>query len=376
MISFSDKRLYVKGTCQAIASDVTTGQVLYFSNKFQTGNITTSVTMGEIRAGLGNAIAAIIPSDSALNVEFTAADLSLWAKAAQVGANLTYNAPVPTCQTVTASSGTLTLDISGGAPVAQIGYSDVFCFVQEVGEQSFLATDGIQYPLDESTGVISGFAATSGKQYKVWYWTNKAAAQIASISTLFDPKVVHFVAQMAVYSNESSDPQQTGTRVGWLYTYIPRLKMAGNAGIVGDQTTNDTTSMSGQAIAYDDDTVSANCTDCNASNLAYYVYVPDSGANAIKQVIAGIGGSYSMLTSSNAQVQPYFIMENGELVRVTAYSDFTYAISTSVTGLSVSSTGLLTSGTTEGTGAVTVTYVNGTETLTGTASVVIAAPAQ
>ena len=138
MISFSDKRLYVKGTCQAIASDVSTGQVLFFSNKFQTGNITTSVTMGEIRAGLGNAIAAIIPSDSALNVEFTAADLSLWAKAAQVGANLTYNAPVPTCQVVTASSGTLTIDISGGTPVAQIGYSDVFSSFRKLTQRPCL----------------------------------------------------------------------------------------------------------------------------------------------------------------------------------------------------------------------------------------------
>ena len=373
MISFSDKRLYVKGTCQAIASDVSTGQVLFFSNKFQTGNITTSVTMGEIRAGLGNAIAAIIPSDSALNVEFTAADLSLWAKAAQVGANLTYNAPVPTCQVVTASSGTLTIDISGGTPVPQIGYSDVFCFVQEVDSVSMLASDGQSHPLDPTTGSIDGFAAISGKQYKVWYWVNKASAQIATISTLFDPKVVHFVAQMAVYSNEASDPQATGTRVGWLYTYIPRLKMGGNAGIVGDQTTNDTTSLSGQAVAYDDDKVSANCTDCNASNLAYYVYVPDSGADAVKELIAGIGGSYSVEKNGTVQVQPYFIMENGELVKITTYADFTYAMSTSISGTTVSSTGLITAGDTAGTGAVTVTYTNGSETLSGTASVTVLA---
>ncbi len=372
MISFSDKRLYVKGTCQAIASDVTTGQVLFFSNKFQTGNITTSVTMGEIRAGLGNAIAAIIPSDSALNVEFTAADLSLWAKAAQVGANLTYNAAVPTCQVVTASSGALSIDVSGGAPVPQIGYSDVFCFVQEVGSTSLVGEDGQSYPLDASTGAITGFAATSGKQYKVWYWVNKASAQIATISTLFDPKVVHFVAQMAVYSNESSDPQATGTRVGWLYTYIPRLKMGGNAGIVGDQTTNDTTSLSGQAVAYDDDSVSANCTDCNASNLAYYVYVPDSGADAVRQMIAGIGGAYTVAASHSVQVQPYFVMANGELVRVSAYSDFTYAVD-GPSGTTVSATGLVTAGSTAGDGTITVTYNNEGTTLTATAELTVTA---
>ena len=35
MISFTDKRLYLKGTCQAIATDPATGQIVYFSNKFQ-----------------------------------------------------------------------------------------------------------------------------------------------------------------------------------------------------------------------------------------------------------------------------------------------------------------------------------------------------
>ena len=37
MISFTDKKLYVKGTCQANLSDPCTGDVLYSSNKFQTG---------------------------------------------------------------------------------------------------------------------------------------------------------------------------------------------------------------------------------------------------------------------------------------------------------------------------------------------------
>ena len=64
MISFTDRKLYVKGTCQAQVSDTTTGDILYQSNKFQTASINTSVNTEPIRAGLGNGIAAIIPSDS------------------------------------------------------------------------------------------------------------------------------------------------------------------------------------------------------------------------------------------------------------------------------------------------------------------------
>ena len=67
MIRFTDSRLYAKGIGEAICTDKTTGQILYFSNKFQTGNVTPSVTIGEIRAGLGNAIATTLPSDASVN---------------------------------------------------------------------------------------------------------------------------------------------------------------------------------------------------------------------------------------------------------------------------------------------------------------------
>jgi len=130
MIRFTDPRLYVKGTCAAMLTDKSTGDIKYWSDKFQTGNITTSLTEGEIRAGLGNGIAAIIPSDSDLQVEFTAADFSLWAKVAQVGGTLNYNAPTMTCQVVEATSTSLALDVSKGAPVAQLGFSQVRCYVQ------------------------------------------------------------------------------------------------------------------------------------------------------------------------------------------------------------------------------------------------------
>ena len=52
MIRFTDSRLYAKGIGEAICTYKTTGKILYFSNKFQTGNVTPSVTIGEIRAGL------------------------------------------------------------------------------------------------------------------------------------------------------------------------------------------------------------------------------------------------------------------------------------------------------------------------------------
>ena len=143
MIKFTDKKLYLKGTAEAILIDKASGDIVYYSDKFQTANYQTSVTMGEIRAGLGNGIAAILPSDAAVNVNFTAADFSLAAKSLQVGAARTFGAPVMTCQTVTAAGTTLSLNIEEGAPVAALGMSKAVCWVQEVGAQSPIATDGV-----------------------------------------------------------------------------------------------------------------------------------------------------------------------------------------------------------------------------------------
>lgn len=371
MISFTDPRLYVKGTCQAIASDPNTGEILYFSNKFQTGNIQTSVTMGEVRAGLGNAIATILPSDSALNVEFTAADFSLWAKAAQVGGTLNYNAPAMACSVIEASTQTLSVDVTGGTPVAQLGYSEPFCYVQEVGAASPIATNGTPYAIDPVSGNITGFTATSGTKYKVWYFINQASAQVASISTLFDPRVVHFTAQLAVFSNEAATDQASGTRVGWLYLIVPRLKLGGNAGVVGDQSNNDTTSMSGQAVAYDSSVVSETCTDCDASNLAYYVYVPDAASQDIAG-LAIVGGVITLKASSTIQVPVKYVMANGELVTPN-YNDLNYDLTTPISGASVSEAGVITAGSETGDGEITVTYTEGGADLSCVANVSVTA---
>lgn len=363
MINFTDTKLYVKGTCQANLVDPCNGQVIYSSNKFQTGNITTSVSMGEIRAGMGNAIATILPSDSALNVEFTAADFSLAAKAAQVGATLSYGAPVPMCQVVTAESSSLSIDVSDGVPAAQAGFSDVFCYVQETGVSGSLASTGTPYAIS-SAGAISGFTATATKTYKVFYWVTKPSAKMATISTLFNPQVLHFTAQMPVFSNENCSGSNEGSRVGWLYVIVPRLKLGANAGVVGDQTTADTTSLSGQAVAFDSDVVSGTCTDCTSSELAYYIYVPDDGASAI-QGLAVVGGLVTLPKSSTAQIPVRLVMENGQLVIPDSYSTgFTYAAEGAPTGSSVSSAGVVTSGTTSGDFEVTVSYDNDGDTLT------------
>lgn len=361
MINFTDDRLYVKGTCNVICEDVNNGDVLYQSNKMSTGSITPSTSLNEIRAGLGNPIAAMIPSDSQLQVDFDAADFSLWAKGAQLGASVTYSAPVPQCQTVTASGESLSIDVADGIPVAELGQSEAHCYVQEVGAASLLASDGVAYKIS-AAGAIEGFTATASKQYKVWYFVQKAAAKKAVISSLIDPKVVRFIAQIAVYSNRGGSSE--GTRVGWLYYTIPFLKLQGDATITGDQNNNDTTKISGQAIAYDPDTVSATCSDCDSSTLGYIVYVPDDGAGAIVG-LAVVGGVVSLVKSTSKQIPVRLVMVDGSLVVPASYSTgFTYTPTSAPSGTTVSAAGVISAGSTAGDCDCAITYTDGEETFT------------
>lgn len=370
MVNFTDRKLYVKGTCVAQFADPSTGEILYSSNKFQSSGITSESDLGEIRAGLSNGIAAIIPSNSALSVNFTAADFNLYAKAMQIGATVQYGAPAPTCEVLTATGTTLTLEMPNGAPVAQAGYAKIFGYVQTVGQESKAAIDGVPYEIDPTSGAIQGFQATSGTQYKVWYFVRKASAQMATISSLFDPKVVHFTAQMAVYANDGGGANNTGSRVGWLYVIIPRLKFDGTGGgLDGDQQTASTQSFTGQALSMDELVVSGTCSDCDAGVFAHYIYVDDAGASVFEGV-AVVGGVVSLPVSTTAQIPVRLVAQNGELVQVgDTTTGWTYTLNGAPTGTKVSASGLITAGTTPGDCTCTATYENGGDPLTATIQV-------
>lgn len=372
MITFTDKKLYLKGTAEAVLIDKQSGDIVYYSDKFQTANYATSVTMGEIRAGIGNGIAAILPSDAAVNVNFTAADFSLAAKAMQVGAARTYGAPVMTCQTVTASGTSLTISVTGGAPVAAPGMASAICWVQEVGAESPIATGGTAYAIS-AAGAISGFTSTNGKSYKVTYFVNRANAEMATITTAMDPFVGYFMSSMAVYSSAGANPNE-GTRVGTLWAIVPSLKLGADGGVTGDQTTADTTSLTGQAIAYDEEIISSGCDDCSGAGdaLAYYIYAPCDVVSGVEGVVGVLGGAVSFRKSTTYQLHPYVVV-NGKLSRAVPPSNFSYSVA-STSSVSVgASTGLLTATSTAGSTTCTITYSpdGGTTTFTDVITVTI-----
>lgn len=352
MITFTDPRLYVQGIGAAIMTDAK-GNIKFFSDKFQEANVTVSNDEGIVNAGLGNAPVVIIPSNPNVAVSATAADYSEYAKAAAVGGKITYGAPVMTCQTVTASGAALAIDVSGGAPVAGPGLTDVICYVQEVGAASSVNADNIAYTLDATTGAITGFTATSGKTYLVSYYVSQANASMTTINTNTKGEVVRFVFQRPIYTN-IDEAVNSGDLWGWMYEIVPRLQlMPDGAANNGNQSSPTTTAISGRAISFDADTISANCSECEANGapLMYRIIVPCDKTTGIEGVVGALGGFISFKAGESYQLTPAIVV-NGTLSYLDP-SSFTYAASGEF--VSVTAGGLVTSSTTDD-DEITVTY--------------------
>ncbi|MBQ1976271.1 MAG: hypothetical protein II227_02415, partial [Clostridia bacterium] len=162
----------------------------------------------------------------------------------------------------------------------------------------------------------------------------------------------------------------TDTQVGELITVIPYLKLGGDAGVTGSSSSNSTTSVSGTAIAYEDAVIKAGCSACSesASDLAYYLFVPCDDSGMIDGLVY-IGGEVTMGQSSTFQLQPYLAV-NGSLVKPDP-AMLSYEVTTALTGLSVSGTGLVTSGSTAGSGEITITYTDRSNIFTSVVNVTV-----
>lgn len=350
MITFSDPYLYAKGTCNVIVSDPDTGDIDYQSSKVQTNQLSTSVDMGAIRAGLGNGIAIQLPSDATVDLTLTAADFNLKGRGLQVGSTPFYSAPAPVCESITADSATLTVSQEAVAPQ---GFKKVLAYVSVVGGNNTIGEAGTAYEIDENKNVV-GFSATSGTTYLVYYWVQNPVAQQLTIYSAFAPAVKHVTAQIAVYSTEGSNSGNRGSQVGWLYYIIPRMQFAGNASTTGDQNNAATTELSGTALTYEGAMEEGVCVDCAVPEMAYMVYVPFDATEGI-QGLAVVGGTVSVARSSTALIPVKLYMADGSLAQPD-YSALTFTATGAPSGTTVgANTGVVNAGTTAGEFDVTIT---------------------
>ena len=360
MIQFTDKRLYMKGLGSASLREPGTLNYAYWSDKFSAGSVTPSADAGEITAGLGNALATMIPSNARVAVELTAQDFSMFGKAAALGASLSYGAPAPVCQVVTATGTSIAVDVSQGTPVAGIGQSAVVCYVGEVNAAAPMGSAGVAYTLNTTTGSVNGFTAESGKSYAVFYHVSRANAQMATITTNINGGGYVFDAEFAVYANVNLD-RLSGDRAGTFYVHIPRLKLQPGGAVNGDQTANDTTVITGQALAEGEDVLSANCAACGsgAQALAYYLYVPCDTSSGI-QGLALVGGVLTVPANSSHTITEFkLVMADGSMVTPDP-AKMTYTLTGAPSGTSVTGTTLV-SGATAGEGEITGLWTDGSD---------------
>ena len=370
MITFTDPRLYVQGIGTAIMTDFE-GNIKYFSDKFQDGNITESADEGIINAGIGNGPVIVIPTNPNVSVAVTSADYSEYAKAAAVGGTISAGAPDMTCQTVTANSTALSIDVSGGTPVAGPGLNSVICYVQEIGAASPIAQDGVAYALDPTSGAVSGFVATNGKKYLVTYYVSRANASMTTITTNPKGEVVRFVLQRPIYTNVETSQNQ-GDLWGMLYEIIPRLQlMPDGAANSGNQNSPTTTAINGRAMSYDAETITADCGSCslNGAPLMYRIIVPCDKTSGIDGILGALGGAVSLMADATLQLNPAIIVNNKLSYSIPA-SDFSYVSSATGVATVGQATGLVT-GVSAGDAEITVTYVVGSTTYTDYVNVTV-----
>lgn len=339
--------LYVKGTADIWVYDIKTGDVVGYSNKLDTSNITSSVNNGEIRAGLGAPVVVNLPDSATFTGEVTAQDFSLQARQLQTGGTLSYNGTIPFRETITAQGTTLTVT---NTPVAAYGEPS-----SNPTYTCLVGNDGKNYQVDPTTKQIVNFTATSGQSYCVRYYIEAASAQELVIPTVFAPSINRVEIRMAAYTAQGANGMNSSF-AGYVYIILPRAQfIGGDAGINGSQTENATTSWTFSALAYDEADVT--CAECAQDNsvLGYMVYAPCGDvAQAVKALVV-IGGGVTVAESGEAQIPVRYVMDDDSLVQPT-YTDLTYQ--SQAQGTATVSTSGVVEGVAAGSTTVTITVTS------------------
>ena len=320
--------VYSKGTIDVWCHNPLTGDLDYYSNKVQQNQLQTSINNSPINAGIGNPIVIQIPDSAAINLTLTAADMSLEARALQVGGQISYNGIVPVMESIKANGTVLSVT---KAPAVAYGFSAAYAFIDN---------SGTAYTVDTDTYQIQGFTAESGKSYCVRYFISAASAKQLRISSVFAPSVEVVMIRIPAYSAQGSTAN-AGSHVGDFFIWIPRMQFSGNAGLDASQTTASTTDVSGTALSYDDAAAQGLCSAEEAyGSLAYYVYMPLAGATSAVEGLAIVGGTISLRVGDTIQLPVKYVID-GQLVQP-EFSDLSYESSAVGTATVVANSGAVT----------------------------------
>ena len=334
------------GTIEAFTQSSTQPTKIFTSKTLQESGISISVTAEDIRGGLSNPLLGRYFHDSILEANITDALFNLQYLALNVGGQVVIGGSSLVTETVTAGSGTLTVQ---GTPVA-FGSAGTVGWYTLAGQEDWS-------PLTFSGKIATVADVTEGGTYCVRYNANDAGIQEFVVPSAIIPSEVHLVMTYPLFAGGTSpEAISTSSQVGELIVDIPRFQFAGNVELSLTSSGAATSNLSGSALA---SYTTANCNDMGTyGTIKQKIY----GGNWYDDLttIAVDGGNFSIADGATKKLKVIGIFKNG--TGVLDNSKLTFTSSASSTA-SVTNAGVVT-GEATGSANITITVTNKTSVAT------------
>lgn len=334
------------GTIEAFTQSSTQPTKIFTSKTLQESGISISVTAEDIRGGLSNPLLGRYFHDSILEANITDALFNLQYLALNVGGQVVIGGSSLVTETVTAGSGTLTVQ---GTPVA-FGSAGTVGWYTLAGQEDWS-------PLTFSGKIATVADVTEGGTYCVRYNANDAGIQEFVVPSAIIPSEVHLVMTYPLFAGGTSpEAISTSSQVGELIVDIPRFQFAGNVELSLTSSGAATSNLSGSALA---SYTTANCNDMGTyGTVKQKIY----GGNWYDDLttIAVDGGNFSIANGATKKLKVIGIFKNG--TGVLDNSKLTFTSSASSTA-SVANTGVVT-GAATGSANITITVTDKTSVAT------------
>ena len=333
------------GTIEAFTQSSTQPTKIFTSKTLQESGISISVTAEDIRGGLSNPLLGRYFHDSILEANITDALFNLQYLALNVGGEVVIGGSSLVTETVTAGSGTLTVQ---GTPVA-FGTAGTVGWYTPAGQEDWA-------PLTFE-GKVATATVTSGTEYCVRYNANDAGIQEFVVPSAIIPSEVHLVMTYPLFAGGTSpEAISTSSQVGELIVDIPRFQFAGNVELSLTSSGAATSNLSGSALA---SYTTANCNDMGTyGTVKQKIY----GGNWYDDLttIAVDGGNFSIANGATKKLKVIGIFKNG--TGILDNSKLTFTSSASSTA-SVTNAGVVT-GAGAGSANITITVTEKTSVAT------------
>ena len=333
------------GTIEAFTQSSTQPTKIFTSKTLQESGISISVTAEDIRGGLSNPLLGRYFHDSILEANITDALFNLQYLALNVGGEVVIGGSSLVTETVTAGSGTLTVQ---GTPVA-FGAAGTVGWYTPAGQEDWA-------PLTFE-GKVATAEVTAGTDYCVRYNANDSSIQEFVVPSAIIPSEVHLVMTYPLFAGGTSpEAISTSSQVGELIVDIPRFQFAGNVELSLTSSGAATSNLSGSALA---SYTTANCNDMGTyGTVKQKLY----GGNWYDDLttIAVDGGNFSLANGASKTLKVIGIFKNG--TGVLDNSKLTFTSSASSTA-AVTNAGVVT-GASAGSANITITVTDKTSVAT------------